>query len=86
VRLGEVSGAVLAKALDNLTTTGQERPDGPLRPYKRIYIQSHIRTRQWFKNGTAFKWKDGQDNSTVAYSPMKTTRAWKIMEEHGQHG
>ena len=86
VRLGEVAGNSIAQALDDIAKNGQQRVGGLPRPYRRIYIQAHVRTRQWFKNGKALKWQDGQDNSAVAYSPMKTQRVLKVMEEDTHDG
>ena len=83
VRLGEVSGRVLAEALDRIADAGWHVGGGEQRPYRKVYIQSHIRTRQWFKQGKAYKWDDGKENRGVAYSPMKTHRASRIMEAEG---
>lgn len=73
VRLGSVAGNVLAKALDQLEDTSDPLPvaeDG----YRVIYIQSHVRTRQWFKSGKAFVWEDGSDNSDNLYEAPQTLR------------
>lgn len=80
-RLGEVAGDVLAHVLDHLAQEGwQVRKERP-RAYRKVYIESHVRTRQWYKNGEALQWEDGQDNSDIVYSPPKTQRAWSVMEE-----
>lgn len=75
VRLGEVAGQTLAAHLDRL---GARR----CRPYAQegvryrvIYMQSHVRTRQWFKDGNVLVWKDGQRNSSAAYGPPRTERS-----------
>jgi DNA (cytosine-5)-methyltransferase 1 len=81
VRLGEVCGHVVADALDKIAESEWQTVHGPLKPYRRVYIRSHIRTRQWFKDGKAYTWDDGEDNSGVVYSPMKTTRTSRVMEE-----
>lgn len=81
VRLGEVAGDVLARLLDHFAKEEwQARKERP-QTYRKIYIESHVRTRQWYKNGKAFQWEDGQDNSNIAYSPTKTQRAWTVMED-----
>jgi len=81
VRLGEVAGAVIAQALDRLEERGWEVHAGPPRPCRRIYVQSHVRTRQWYKNGDAFQWQDGKDNSRLVYSFPRTRRSSTVMEE-----
>lgn len=53
-RLGKVAGEVILKYASEPTTKNSQHP-----PYRRIYLRSHVRTRQWFKNGQAFVW-DGQ--------------------------
>lgn len=80
VRLGEVAGNIIAGALDNLAERGWKILSSEPRQYRKIYIQSHVRTRQWFKNGEAFRWRDGQENLNVVYAPPKTKRLWRVME------
>ena len=65
VRLGEVAGAVLVAQLDRQP---RDPPAQPLSRYRRVYLKSHVRTRQWYKNGTIFAWADGEDNSDSHYS------------------
>ncbi len=80
VRLGEVAGMAILQALDAMAADGWSIAPGPAKPYRKIYVQSHVRTRQWFKGGQAYRWCDGEDNQRVAYSPMRTRRASRIME------
>lgn len=74
VRLGEVSGEILCKQLDVLRNRNwrslPRKPDA----YRTIYVQSHVRTRQWFKNGHTFIWTDGRDNIDATYAIAKTKR------------
>ena len=74
VRLGRVAGELIAAELDRLAAHGWE-PD-PEKPdsYRIVYIQSHVRTRQWFKDGETFVWQ-GDDKPT--YGSPKTTRRTK---------
>lgn len=74
VRLGRVAGGVIAAHLDELCARNW-RPY-PRKPaaYRIIYVQSHVRTRQWFKGGETFVWQDGRDNRRATYSPPKTKR------------
>jgi len=81
VRLGEVAGDVIARALDRLAERDWRPAAGPPLACRRVYVQSHVRTRQWYKDGEAFQWTDGGDNASVAYSPPKTKRSWSVMEE-----
>ena len=80
VKLGEIAGTVIANALDILKQKNWEKVSGKAREYKKIYIQSHIRTRQWFKDGKPIQWKDGQSNAEIVYSTPKTKRSFKVME------
>ncbi len=74
VRLGRVAGEVIAKQSDAL----RERDWLPCarKPtaYRIIYVQSHVRTRQWFKDGETFVWNDGEDNGHATYAAPKTKR------------
>ena len=74
VRLGKVAGEVIAVELNRLRELGwvsySEKPGA----YRIVYVQSHVRTRQWFKAGTTFVWKDGISNGHAAYQPPQTIR------------
>lgn len=78
VRLGSVCGEVLAERLDDVLRSGLKADPYPNPIYRSLYIKSHIRTRQWYRAGKAFVWRDGKDNGRVRYGPMKTVR--KIIE------
>ncbi|MFO1185095.1 MAG: DNA cytosine methyltransferase [Bauldia sp.] len=73
VRLGVVAGEVLAQSLDRLEGRGAPLPLAP-DAYRVIYIQAHVRTRQWFKNGETFVWRDGRDNADALYGTPQTLR------------
>lgn len=66
VRLAEVAGEVLAAQLDRGDRPDPESAFAPT--YRRVYLHSHVRTRQWFKAGVTFAWRDGEDNSSAYYS------------------
>ncbi|MCP4698039.1 MAG: DNA cytosine methyltransferase, partial [Gammaproteobacteria bacterium] len=71
-RLGSVAGKVLAKELD-MVTAKQLGPCMPASVEPRIvYLQSHVRTRQWFKGGETFVWSDGGNNEHAQYRAPKT--------------
>ncbi len=67
VRLAEVAGTVLAEQLDR----GAERADEGGPPYRRIYLRSHVRTRQWYRDGETFVWVDGGENAHARYSARR---------------
>jgi DNA (cytosine-5)-methyltransferase 1 len=74
VRLGEVAGSVIAREMDSLAKrrwlSRAERPAD----YRVIYVQSHVRTRQWFKAGKTFVWEDGEENASATYDAPQTLR------------
>lgn len=56
-RLGELAAEAIAEATE--VQPGTE-------PFRRVYLDSHVRTRQWFKQGEAFVRRNGQDEALVA--------------------
>ncbi|QOW01679.1 DNA cytosine methyltransferase [Rhodococcus pyridinivorans] len=68
-RLGKVAGEVIKKAV-------AAEPNAATAPtYRRTYIRSHVRTRQWWRNGQAYVW-DGQGGSaeySAGKSPVQAT-------------
>lgn len=86
VKLGQVAGQVIASFLQELKAQGWKAVVGPIRPYRRIYIQSHVRTRQWYKNGQVFQWNDGEENLDVMYASPKTKRYSTALEERSPCG
>ena len=71
VRLGRVAGEVLAAQLDLVRGLRLQQSTGaPL--IRHIYIQSHVRTRQWFKNGMTVVRSEGDDSSN--YQAPRTLR------------
>ncbi|MFF3179949.1 DNA cytosine methyltransferase [Rhodococcus pyridinivorans] len=70
-RLGKVAGEVIFDA--------SKRPDGdgnldqrPTPAYRRVYLRSHVRTRQWWKAGQAFVW-DGAGGA-AEYSARRSSQ------------
>jgi DNA (cytosine-5)-methyltransferase 1 len=84
VRLGQVAGSIIAVMLDRMAQDGWKAQRGKPLPYRKIYIQSHVRTRQWYKKGEAFQWCDGEDNSRIAYDAPKTKRLLRAL--HRENG
>ncbi len=80
VRLGRVAGSMIAGELDKLREAKWMGQTAAREPFRTIYIQSHIRTRQWFKEGKSQVWADGGENQNVTYAPPKTHRKARMME------
>lgn len=78
VRLGRVAGDVIAASLDRIELS-DEAPVAPLSAYRVIYVQSHVRTRQWFKAGETFVWRDGDATAQPAYAGPKTRRKSRVL-------
>jgi len=79
-RLGQVAGSVIANALDAKIPAKRNANEKKVNGVPRIvYLQSHIRTRQWFKDGEAVVWDDGEDNSRAAYGKPKTLKRIKSL-------
>lgn len=74
VRLGKVAGEVVARELDRLTARRWKPYAQVPEHFRVVYVQSHVRTRQWFKNGETFVWADGDKNAHAKYEPPQTLR------------
>lgn len=72
VRLAQVAGEVLAAQLDRGNDSDPESLVAP--SYRRVYLKSHVRTRQWFRAGVTYTWRDGEDNSDAYYSAAGAVR------------
>lgn len=73
-RLGMVAGNVLADNLQKVTDR-ELKPTAVSSSEPRIvYLQSHVRTRQWFKNGKVIIWDDDEENGGAAYGTPKTIK------------
>lgn len=62
VRLGAVAGEVIAKELDMLEQRGFALNSEEIPDYRIVYIQSHVRTRYWFKDGETQVWNGEYEN------------------------
>jgi DNA (cytosine-5)-methyltransferase 1 len=71
IRLGEIAGNVVIKHLNHVDDATFIPVTTPPH-YRRIYISSHVRTRQWYKDGTAYTWVDGEENIDAQYSAKKS--------------
>ncbi len=72
VRLGKVAGEIIAKNLDILREQGWQPFAKPVERLRKVYVQSHVRTRNWFKNGEMCVWTE--DGEAPAYTAPKTIR------------
>ncbi len=81
VRLGQVTGNVISSALDDLARDHWCVEPGKIKEYRIVYIQSHVRTRQWFKNGKCKVWTDGEANTGLRYAAPVTQRSERAMAD-----
>lgn len=81
VRLGGVAGRVVAQALDELEQVQWRRQPGDTEEFRVVYLQSHVRTRQWFKAGETKVWEDGESNNAVRYASPVVRRRERLMAE-----
>lgn len=73
-RLGFVAGNVVAEVLDQLKAQ-KWRVDQSVRDgFRLVYLQSHVRTRKWFKDGKTIVWGDDDDDGGSRYAAPKTKR------------
>ncbi len=73
-RLGLVAGNVISKELDNVIKSELSPIELQMSDPRIVYLQSHVRTRQWFKNGKTVVWSDGENNEHAKYAAPKTLR------------
>ncbi len=72
VRLGRVAGEAIVEHLDALAARGWKTYSQRPSVYRVVYVQAHVRTRQWFREGRTLVWQDGKTNGHALYSPPKT--------------
>ncbi|MFJ1471261.1 DNA cytosine methyltransferase [Massilia orientalis] len=73
-RLGKVAGEVVAACLDIMKAREWRAFPNVPDAFRIVYIQSHVRTRQWFKDGQTIVWEDGGETENAQYTPNKTQR------------
>ncbi len=76
-KLGQVAGKVLAAELDSIVKNCVAPHRLPTSDPRIVYMQSHVRTRQWFKDGKAQVWSDGGNNDNASYALPKTMKKVK---------
>lgn len=79
VRLGMIAGNAVATELDHVRARRWTPYNRAPEAYRIIYVQSHVRTRQWYKNGRTFVWHDGDENGVASYAAPKTVRKTKVL-------
>ena len=80
VRLGQVAGQVVCEALDDLREQGWTPKCDEIESFRIVYIQSHVRTRSWYRNGRAEIWSEGQQNISARYAAPSTRRHERSMD------
>ncbi|MCU1300751.1 MAG: Cytosine-specific methyltransferase [Candidatus Sulfotelmatobacter sp.] len=79
LRLGLVAGNVIANELDRLARSKWAYDQDEKQPYRVVYVQSHVRTRQWFKGGETFVWEEGGENGSAQYAAPRTRRKTAVL-------
>jgi DNA (cytosine-5)-methyltransferase 1 len=78
VRLGYIAGKVIAQELAALRKKNWVpklmKPDA----FRIVYVQSHVRTRQWFKDGETLVWDDDHDDQPTYAAPKTKRRSKRI--------
>ena len=74
LRLGEVAGNVVVEAAKLMRQRKWKKMATKIEDYRIVYVQSHVRTRQWFKGGESFVWKDGAETGNTRYKSPVTKR------------
>lgn len=81
IRLGMVAGETIASAMDKLAGKNWEPQRKDLEAYRVIYVQSHVRTRHWYRQGQTFVWEDGLlEGNNGQYSAPVTKRRVKQLK------
>jgi DNA (cytosine-5)-methyltransferase 1 len=78
VRLGHVTGEIVAAAMDDLAKRDWVPHPHVPDAFRLIYVQSHVRTRQWFKDGETFVRHDGEEGTPIYGAPKTKRRTSEI--------
>ncbi|WP_320176120.1 DNA (cytosine-5-)-methyltransferase [Maridesulfovibrio sp.] len=78
-RLGEVAGNVLASQLDKIDKDSLKEVSTSSCDPRIVYVQSHIRTRKWFKDGKVVVWNGKGANDECSYSAPRTFKKVKAL-------
>lgn len=61
VRLGQVTAEVVSKLLDNVNANDMKGYGNAASRFRQTYINSHVRTRKWFKAGKVFSGREAAE-------------------------
>lgn len=79
-RLGKIAGEVIAATLNGLSRRQWiPFPDNNHDP-RIIYLQSHVRTRIWFRNGKTIVWDSDDNGGGAGYARPKTLRRTRELD------
>lgn len=73
-RLGKIAGEVIATALNDLKRRDWRPYPDTNRDPRIVYLQSHVRTRSWYRNGATIIWDSDDNGGGAAYARPKTVR------------
>ena len=79
VRLGVVAGEAIAKELDDASSPSSDA-QMEVPQIRQVYLQSHVRTRQWYKNGQTVIRTEGNNSSN--YGAPQTIRREAILDSN----
>lgn len=79
LRLGTISGSLIAEALDKLSQRRFVNYEQEIDMFQIIYLQSHIRARKWYSEGESVLWSDGQHNEKATYAKPKTIKKTSVI-------
>ena len=79
VRLARIAGEVIASELEKLRCSQLRKLPTQPPAFRKVYIQSHVRTRRWFKDGETLVW--GADDDDTHYSSPKTLRKTTTLQK-----
>lgn len=74
IRLGKIAGEVIADVLDQIEDNHRTMSQSIAEKPRIVYLQSHVRTRQWFKDGKTYIWNSEVENGDAEYALPKTLR------------
>ena len=79
VRLARIAGEVIASELEKLRCSQLRKLPTQPPAFRKVYIQSHVRTRRWFKDGETLVW--GADDDDTHYGSPKTLRKTTTLQK-----
>ena len=71
--------------MDKLKSRHWNPYEQPREGYRIVYLQSHVRTRHWFKDGKTIVWGE-DDDDTPRYGAAKTQRTVRAITDTVSNG